>query len=84
MGHLCRNQIFAVMKPAVLSHARINGAIVHGPNRATSQGIIARAWFRVATVLWCLAFGIWYALYVAWGEAAQDEIRREHGDGEQR
>jgi hypothetical protein len=37
---------------------------------------------QIGTVLWVAAFGIWYALVVAWEEARQDEINRKHGEGE--
>lgn len=43
---------------------------------------LSRAWFRFATILWCVAFGIWYAVYVAVGETRQERINRKHGDGE--
>lgn len=37
---------------------------------------------RIGTVLWVMTFGIWYVFSIAWSEASQDEINREHGDGE--
>jgi hypothetical protein len=43
--------------PAVLSHARTNGAIVYGEHKAPSQGILARAWFAVGTVGLLIAYG---------------------------
>jgi hypothetical protein len=79
MGDLCRNQIFAVMKPAVLHAARNNGAIVHEAHQAPSQGILARAWFAVGTVGLLIAYGAICLCYFLTGNQWRRDLDEANG-----
>lgn len=37
---------------------------------------------RIATVLFVLTFGLLFVAFIAYGNARQEEIDREHGEGE--
>lgn len=65
-----------------LLRARMNGGIAHGTHEEKPLGFFGRAWFRFATICFCVSFGIVYAVYVAMGETRQDKINRRHGEGE--